>query len=230
MNSLARDLVWAIGICLVIAASPFLLDRLFARRRLRLLKQRAGALGFSFQDEADPFAGSDVRGLALLEEDAAALTVNVMRGKAGACETLVFERAHCNPGSPVPVQTTVAGFRCPSGRLPAFQIGERGWAHRLTDAVEGKFDLDLGPGCGGKLFVHCADAGRVRDLLPGDKLAQLHLEAEHFRVESSPDWILVFRPGKRVKPEGLGDFVSHAAAIATVLMEQAAPPKQQPVV
>jgi hypothetical protein len=227
MAVLASDLTWALAVCALIAASPFLLDRVFTRRRTAALEQQARKLGFSFERQADPFAGCNLQGLEVLERDPAALTVNVMRGKVGPCEALVFEREHYNLETPgAPAESTFAAFHCPSGRLPTFEIGEQSWAHRLADAVERKSDLQLCPECGARLFVHCADASRTRDFLPHEKLSTLHLEAQHFCIESNPEWILIFRPGRRVKPEGLPSFVSCAAAVASALLQQGSIPAQ----
>lgn len=212
------DLVLLLAGCAVIALVPSLIDCIFARRRMNLLRQEAQKLGFSFQDGGNPFEGSDVRGLKILENDPSALTLHVMRRGVGDCEALVFDLAHYVPGCANLMETTVAGFRCPSRELPVFQIGEKGFAHRLGDALQGRVDLDVARKFAKKLFVHCSNEATSHDFLTADKIEQLSLHMEHFRIESSHEWILIYRPGRRTAPQALCPFIQTASAIASALL------------
>jgi hypothetical protein len=205
----------------LIAFLPALLDWVFTRRRVRMLRQEAENLGFSFQDGGKPFEGSDVQGLTILEEDPSALTLHVMRRVAGDCDALVFDLAHYIPGCANLMETTVAGFRCPSRQLPVFEIGEKGFAHRLGDASEGKVDLEVARKFAKKLFVHCSNEAASHDFLTAEKIEQLASHMEHFRIESSHEWILIYRPGRRTAPQGLCHFIQTASAIASTLLGRA---------
>ncbi len=202
----------------LIAFLPALLDWVFTRRRVRMLRQEAQKLGFSFQDSGNPFAGSDVQGLTILEDNPAALTLHVMRRVVGDCDALVFDLAHYIPGCANLMETTVAGFRCPSRQLPVFQIGEKGFAHRLGDALHGRVDLEVARKFAKKLFVHCSNGTTSQDFLTADKIEQLSLHMEHFRIESSHEWILIYRPGRRTAPQALCHFIQTASAIASALL------------
>lgn len=211
------ELVLFFGCLAIIGVGVFLLDCAFTRRRLRGLETQARRLGFSFERTAQPFAGTDIHGLSPLE-DASTAVINVMKGAVGQCSALVFELARVNPACAGVAATTVAGFRCPCGHLPVFQMGKETLAHRFSDALQGKVDYDLGQGQ--QFFVHCADARGTQDFLTPAKMERLRLCAQHFRIESSPDWILVYRPGVRVRPEALPDFIQAAALVASTLLDR----------
>jgi len=149
--------------------------------------------------------------------DASAVVINVMKGAAGRCQAVIFELARLNPACVTVAATTVAGFRCPCGHLPIFQIGEKTLAHRLGDAMAGAADHDLGQAK--QLFVHCPDERSAHEFLSPAKLDRLRATAQHFRIESSPDWILVYRPGVRVRPEALPAFIEGTSALASGLLE-----------
>ncbi len=208
--------------CALITILPLVVDFIFSRRRVRMLRQEAHKLGFSFQDNGNPFQGSDVQGLTVLEEDPAALTLHVMQGRVGPCEALIFDLGHYIPGHENLVETTIAGFRCPSRHIPVFQMGEKGFAHRLCDLLQQKTDLELGGACKDR-FVHCADPAGSSKFLTAETIAGLPLPAEHFRVESSHDWILVYRPGRKAAPQALGQFLQTTSAIAAALLGRSAP-------
>jgi hypothetical protein len=210
------DLILFLTGCALIALVPLVLDCAAARRRVRMLRQQAERLGFSFQASGSPFQDSDVTGLALLQADPSALTLHVMRRSQAGCETVVFDLAHYVPLCSALVETTVAGFRCPSRQLPVLEIGDRSLIHRIDDVIEGKVDVDLGPGS--EFFVHCANGGALRDFLTAEKLARLRACAHHLKIESSHEWLLIYRPGKKTPPPELSRFVETASVIASVLL------------
>ncbi len=212
------DLSLFLAGCALIAVVPVAADCLAARRRERMLRQEANKLGFSFEENANPFEGSDTRGLRVLEGDRAALTLHVMKSGADGCQSLVFDLAHYVPWCSGLVETTIAAFHCPSGQLPIFQIGEKGFAHRVGDLLQGEDDLEIGRQLDQELFVHCAGEPGSRAFLTPDKIAQLHVRGEHFRIESSHEWILIYRPAKKTAPRALPQFVQTTSSIAAALL------------
>ena len=211
------DLLLFFGCLLVIGVGVFVVDCLFTRHRLKRLEQQARQLGFAFDRTAQPFEGSDIRGLSVLEQDASAVVINVMKGTVGGCRALVFELAHLNPACSRVASTTMAAFRCASGQLPVLQIGKESIGHRVADVLEHHSDIDLGQG--NPFFVHCSDQHRAHDFLTPARVEALRRVAAGFCVESSRDWLLIYRPGIRVRPEALPDFIQTASLIASTLLD-----------
>jgi hypothetical protein len=210
------ELALFFGTLAAIGLGLFLLDCLFTRRRLERLEAQAHALGFSFARTAQPFAGSSIEGLCILADDSAAV-INVMQGRAGGCDAIVFELARLNPACPMVAATTVAAFRCTCGRLPVLAIGDRDLAHRLDDLAVHRHDSALGDTA--PFFVHCADQRRAHEFLTPARLQHLRATARHFRIESSSDWIFVYRPGVRIRPEALPEFLQGTSVIASGLLD-----------
>ncbi len=211
------ELLLFFGCLVAIGVGVFVTDCLFTRRRLKLLQQQAQRLGFSFDRTAEPFAGSNIRGLSVLEQDPSAVCINVMKGKVGGCRTLVFELAHVNPACSSVASTTMAAFRCASGQLPILQIGKESIGHRVADALQHNSDVDVGQGH--EFFVHCPDQRQAQDFFTPTRMETLRRVAGRFCVESSRDWLLIYRPGVRVRPEALPDFIQTASLIASTLLE-----------
>ncbi len=211
------ELLLFFGCLVAIGVGVFVTDCLFTRRRLKRLQQQAQRLGFSFDRTAQPFEGSDIHGLSVLEQDPSAVVINVMKGKVGGCRTLIFELAHLNPACSGVASTTMAGFRCPSGQLPILQIGKESIGHRVADALQHRSDIDVGQGR--EFFLHCPDQRQAHDFLTPARMETLRRVAAQFCVESSRDWLLIYRPGVRIRPEALPDFMQTASLIASTLLE-----------
>jgi len=186
--------------------------------RLKTLDERARELGFSFDDNISPFAGSEVSGLSILRCDPSAIVSRMMTGKIGDCPAVVFNLIcygqHCQSVSAV----TIAAFRSPAGPLPRFRIGTKDLLQGLQMRIAGQ-DANCETQCafGKRCLLQSAARDNARDFLTPKKLSQLEGFAKNLCIESSPDWIFAYRPCTRLKLEAWPDFIREVSAIAGIL-------------
>jgi hypothetical protein len=205
---------------LVLVAIAIVVQRRNARY-LRNLEQKALQLGFSPAGNLQPFEGSDLRGLSVLQCDPGAIFDRVMTGKvsespAVVCD-LICSGQHCRSVNAV----TIAAFRAPSGGLPGFRIVARGLVRYMKDAMcqpQLETQRDIGKG----LLLQCRDKQSAEAFLTPDKLSRLQACAKRFCIESSSDWVFVYQPCRRMKPKELLSFIGGTSAIADILFSGSA--------
>lgn len=210
------DLVLLLVSWTVVIVAITLLVQKQRERRGRALEQQTRQLGFSFGGNIQPFKGSDIRGLSVLQCDPSAIFDLTMTGKVGdspavICD-LICASQHCRSVRAV----TVAAFRSPSGELPAFRIGAKDLLRCMNETLHTRrlqAERELGKG----LLLQCGDSKRADEFFTGDKLSELQACVKRFCIESSPDWVFVYRPCTRVDRKALPGFISEASAIAQVL-------------
>jgi hypothetical protein len=194
------------------------LDQALARRRSNSCRHAAEQLGLRYENRATPFAGTDVSGLWFFDAGASSPARNVMNGSAGAYPMVVFDLTLFNP-TEMASETTFAAFRRVAGRLPVFQLGAKHTLEHVREALAPRSLPLADPEFTRKFYVHSADASLAR-FLTRDKLARLRQYADDYRIESSPDWLIVYRAGVRVRTSELAQFIAEARAIAEALLAQ----------
>jgi hypothetical protein len=211
-------LALAIVFWLAIAALLILLAVFLTGRRSARWRSIAARGGFEYRASAMPFQGTDISGLTLLESDNDVVVSNLLQGMVRGCYAFLFDLPSCNPSSEQVSTTTVAGFRYPHGRLPILQIAPKQLFDRVEEALALKPCLEIDSEFSKHFLVNCESERDARAFLTPEKLRQLRLQLDNFRIESSPDWLLVYRPGASIKPEKLAEFANAAATIACVLL------------
>lgn len=211
----------AIGCWVFVIAAILLFDTRSTRRRKQALERAARNLGFEFEATGKPFAGSDVHGLTILKDDPSTTVTDILRGQYGGCSAMVFDVACCDEFAVNAVLTTCAAFRSVTDRLPSFQVSTKDVFERVRALIATQSDIGEGDHEFAKHFsVHCANEVEARKLFTPARLAQLRLHADGFRIESSADWILIYRPGAKVSANKLATFVNTTSSLATVLLPE----------
>lgn len=213
-----------IGCFFVVVLAGLLLGFLLPVRRSRRLEQKARQFGFRFSPRATPFQSTDVEGLTILQDHASTVVDNLLERSIGTCQFLVCDVCEVPVGdaTAAPI-TTVAAFRLPSMHLPIFQLGEKNVSRRVIELVEhalGKEhpSLDTDQEFARNFFVQCSEKDKVNSFLTPEKLAYVRNHLAHYHVESSPDWLFVYRLGHKVEAENLKDFCEITSAIAAALL------------
>ncbi len=211
-----------IGYLVLAALAGLLLGFVVPARRSRRLERKARELGFQFYARATPFQNTEVQGLTILKGGSSTPVENLLERVNGSCYFLIGDIREVWEES-IPLVTTVAAFRVAARHLPVFQIEERNAIERVIEHIErafGKKLSEFGPDheFGHNFFVHCSDKGAVETFLTPAKLAYLRDHAAHYHIESSPDWLLIYRPGYEVQAENLKDFAEITSAMASVLL------------
>lgn len=188
------------------------------QRRSRKLSACARALGYSFEPLARPFESSDVSGLSLfkdLEGDSALIAENVVRGTISGHSFVAFDCISYWAESTV-VMTTFIAFRSPAKR-PVFQLSAKSVIERIEEKLGRKctqLHVDK------KLHFHmqCWDEAETRTFLTPAKLAGIGEQLHDLHLECNADWVVVYRPGTKVKVSELAEFVAAAQSLASVLL------------
>jgi hypothetical protein len=214
--------LWLLVAVVAVAAVGSLgLSVVLLRRRRNAFQQIASGLGFRFSPQAQPFEGTNVQGLEILEEDSHTLVDNLLERGDDSCRFLICDVPQVGEASRT--VTTVAAFRVRNLHLPVVQISEKSLVERaieyLEHVVRKKTDSVISDAEFERCFrVHYADRGEAQAFLTPEKVGYLREHAEHFRIECSPDWLLVFRPGVKANRKNLKNFVEISSAIAASLL------------
>ncbi len=213
-----------IGCWIVLLIAAALVIGGYRRRRLRTLDERVRELGFAFDDNCNPFDGSEVRGLSVLRCDPSAIVSRVMTGKIGECPAAIFNLIcygeHCRAVNAV----TIAAFRSPMRRLPRFRIGTKDLLQGLTTRIAGR-DANCETECefGKRCLMQSAAHDNTSAFLTPQKLSQLEAFAKNLCIESSSDWVFAYRPCTRLKLEAWPGFIREVSAIAGVMFGTGSP-------
>jgi len=207
-----------IGCWMILLIAAAIIICRYQHWRLKTLDQRAQELGFSFDDNSSPFEGSEVRGLSVLRCDPSAIVSRMMTGKISGCPAVVFNLICYGQFCKSVNAVTIAAFRSPTGRIPRFRIGGKELLQGLQSRIAGK-DANCETECsfGKRCLLQCAAEDNARDFLTPRKLLGLEAFAKTFCIESSPDWVFVYRPCTRLKLETWPEFIREASAVANVL-------------
>lgn len=202
-------------------AGAIILRNRIERRQCRALEQEARQLGFSFVSLAKPFEGSDISDLAFCLQNGSSTQVeNLVQGTIYDRHMLVFNlRTYSSLGEGSTV-TTCAAFQSGPSQLPVFRICVKGILDRWRDALAGTaVDFDIDPEFAKRFFLCCADETEKHRFFTRSKLLHIHQCADHFQIQSSPDWLLMFRRGRIISARNLRQFVDVTSTIASGLLD-----------
>ena len=192
------------------------------RRHCGALEQEARYLGFSFTKVAKPFYGSAISELAVcLQESSSAEVEKLMQGTISGRRVLVFNVRACSPWGEGATVTTFAAFQSSASRLPVFQIRAKNIIDRCWGTlVRNARDRDIDPEFAKRfLLLCCADDAQKHKFFTRSKMLHLLQCADHFKIRSSPNWLLIFRPGEMISARNLRQFVHATSMIAFGLLD-----------
>lgn len=191
------------------------------RRCCGALEEEAQRLGFSFAKVAKPFDGSSTSELAVcLHESSSVEVEKLMQGTMSGRRVLVFNVRSCNRWGEGAAVTTFAAFQSSSGQLPVFKIRAKNVIERCLGAfVRNAGDSDTDPEFAKRFLLQCsADDARMHKFFTSNTMRHLLQRADHFKIQSSPNWLLIFRPCEMIRARNLRQFVHATSAIALGLL------------
>lgn len=107
----------------------------------------------------------------------------------------------------------VALFRLPDGDLPRFEVSPEGLVHRLAGMFGYQdIDFDASPEFSKAYLVRGVDEDRVRTVL-GPSARHMLERQPGWSAEGGERALVVYRNGKRVKPDDLTVFLEEAKQI-----------------
>jgi hypothetical protein len=187
------------------------------QRRSRKIQSIARSVGLSFELTAMPFEGTNVEGLTILHDGSATVVANALKSLMDNCPSLMFDlTSYCEE---ITFVTTIAAFRSPSRYLPSFHIAPKCLFDKVEEALgRHHVHFDTDPDFTNAFCIDTADLAGTRTFLNHAKLEYLRLHACPFRIESSPDWLLIYHPGHQVSHAQLQQFAIHTAELASALL------------
>jgi len=194
----------------------FAIERFAVRQRCDSFHHVAGELGLSYEARGVPLAGSDVSTFPFLEHGSQTAARNVLRGTLHGCPLVVFELTRFGPSEIASRETTYVAFRAPQ-KLPIFHMGAKHTLDRIREKTRKDAHREFDPRFVHEFFVFSSDPG-LHDFLSTTKMQSLLQHAHDYHMESSADWLLVYRTGRKVPARRLRQFLEETSAIAAVLL------------
>ncbi len=172
---------------------------------------------------AGPWEAAALSEVALCPQETSCIETEVeqpMQGMVSGRRVLVFNlRAHSSFGEGSTV-TTFAAFPTSGSQLPAFQVRAKNILDRCHDTLQpNPVERDPEPDFARRFLLCCPDDTRKREFFTSDRLRHLRQFADRFQIRSSPDWLLIFRPGGVVSARSLRQFVQRTSTIALGLLD-----------
>ncbi len=205
-----------VGIVVFIAALAAMFA-FFDRKRRDAVLAVAQSMGLKFEAKADHLLGLEFGQLALFNKGHAKKATNLLSGAVEDIELRIFDYQYTIGGgrnSSTHVQT-VAVVTVRERNLPAFELRPEGLFHRIGQ-IFGYQDIDFAdyPAFSKRYLLRGADEQAIRSVFTGELIEYLE-QRELICIEAVGQYLMVFRHGKRVKPDKLAAFVETAFEVAT---------------
>jgi hypothetical protein len=219
MNNLFPILIFGGFGALVVGL--IVLSVVMERKRRQKLALVADQLGLTFEPDKKSPATLGVAGCKLLSRGHARRAYNRMRGTVEDVDMLLFDYQFTT-GSGKNSSThsqTVAAFTFPGRTLPAFELHPEHFFNRIGAALGfDDIDFDTHPEFSKRYNLTGTDESAVRDLFTSAVLGYFEDQGEqHWSIEGFGHWLIVYRPGRRLKPDDWPQFMTDAFGVMNTL-------------
>lgn len=185
--------------------------------RSRSLQRQGRSLGLSFEQVSEPVTGPQLKATSCLQDGCSTVAFNVLAGHVGGFQVRVFDLRDESFESPV--LTTVAAFRSQTAKLPSFEVGLKGFFGRIAEALKAPRAAAGAESLSNQFLLRCAeDEQRIREFLTPPRLERLRLYVNRYRLTCDPEWVFIYRPGKKTKARNLSNFLEETTKIAEALL------------
>ena len=181
------------------------------RRRARDLERIAPSLGLSFHKN-DRLTDA-LQKLPLMQRFTGRVS-NVLRGKAGEAELVLFDYSWKPFWSNDRAEQTLAAYHLPGRGLPEFELRPEGTTDRLVAKLGFQdVDFDSHPGFSASYRLKTDDEGAIRTIFCPELLEHFEREAE-WSLEGKGAWLAAYRAERLVAPSDLQTFIEQTTRIA----------------
>ena len=206
-----------------ILVAVILVSRAAERKRTEAMRETASMLGLSFAGESKKpgEAGLDttLTAFTLFRHGGAPRVRNVMRASVTDGEDMVFEyRYTVSTGkSSHTVEQTVAAFRRRAARVPAFRMAPENVFSKIGHLFGGQdIDFDSNVEFSSHYALKGDDPDAVRAFFERHAVVYF-AERPGWSVEGAGEWLVLYRHGKREKPEDLREWLDEVRRMTRVL-------------
>lgn len=209
-----------IVVAILVVAGIAIVTRLREQRRTESLRNVASELSFEFR-EADESFLARLAEFQLFSQGRARKMTNIMHGESSNVEVNIFDYCYTT-GSGKNSHThhqTGIGFRSARLSLPKFELKPERWYHKIGSML-GYQDIDFAdyPGFSQQYLLRGENEQAVRELFVASVIEYLEMNTGIF-VEGSGDRLIVYRAGKRARPEEVKDFLADGFGVYSALTE-----------
>lgn len=201
-----------------------MLRRRAERRRREGFRSLAEAQSWAYVPEEVPFSvGSQIWASELLRMAPRRPAFNVVRGKLLGGELTIFDFAYSPPGSRRILCQTVAGLRV-EPPPPVFSLRPREDERRLAPSEAfAEVALEEYPELTRRYMLLGREAGAVRSYFTAERCRAFlgALEQQPWSVESTGDWLLLYRHGRLARASELEAFLFDVARLIGAVWQPA---------
>jgi len=192
-----------------------------ARKRSQAFSASALEMGLAFEGGtwSDPRKAPHLN-TTLFTKGSAKTFRNVMTGSSIGLHVGLFDYSYVvsDGRNSRTCAQTVASFSKTGMQLPEFQMGPKGLLQKFGDALfHANINFDSHADFSRRYQVRSFTQEKTRELFTGSLLSFLEgLDPkQEWRLEGSEETLIVYRAGKRVKPEDLRVFLDETARLAS---------------
>lgn len=207
---------WSLAILAAAILVVYLVVSFFARRRTNALTEAAARLGFTYNGNKwlDQNRAPQLETWLFLNEKRNARFENIIFGNRDGLSCNFFDYSFSMGKSSV--SQTVARFTQDVG-IPEFAVAPQDILHKVSDAVLHKaIQFESDPDFSKRYRLVSSDEEKARALFTPELLSFVEsLDAsKKWHVEGSGNALVIYRRGKKVRPEEFAAFVEQTTQMA----------------
>ena len=207
-----------VAIILLVYVVVFLREK----KRSAALQAVAPQMGFTYRNEGQPFDPAPLPEVALFNQGRDRRFRNLLNGWVAGMQAAVFDYQFTvgSGRNSSTVRQTVAAFKLPHP-LANFQLSPKTLGARVSALFGGQdFHFADHPEFSKRYRLRGRDEPSLRQFFTAPVLLYFEqLPPNHWTVETSEGWLIVFHEGHRVPPAGVSDFIQSTSNLAAGLRQ-----------
>jgi len=207
-----------IGAIVAVAVASYFISNLRRKKRTAALESTAGELGLIFSPQGNDYLVNQLGWCELFSRGRNKKALNLMRGSNGGREISLFDYQYVTGygKSRRTVLTTVACLRADGPPLPAFTLRPEGAWDKISKLFRSvDIDFDTHPKFSRSFVLRGEDEFALRTIFTPPVLEYFE-QHSGISAECSNDTLVFYRPGKKVPPEGVNQFLADAFGALTL--------------
>lgn len=212
MMFLEEPAFWVVALVVVSFLSIWLLTVYLDRKRSQAMLQAADELGLPFEVEGSAQMLAELGIFKLFSQGRGKKIRNVFRGDTEEVQAVIFDYQYTvgHGKHSHTFKQTVAAVRCPSLRLPRFTLCPENFFHKLGSMFGYQdIDFDTHPVFSSRYLLRGDNERSIRAAFTPEVLEHFE-QIKGVRVEGNTSQLIYYRPGKRLKPDAVRDFLEQA--------------------
>jgi hypothetical protein len=201
-----------IGVIVVIAVASYFISNLKRKKRTEALERVAGELGLIFSSQGNDYLVNQLGWCELFSRGRSKKALNLMRGSNEGREISVFDYQYVtgHGKSRRTVCSTVACLRADGPPLPPFTLRPEGTWDKISKLFRSAdIDFDTHPNFSRSFMLRGEDEAAIRATFTPPVLEYFE-QRSGISAEGSNDTLVFYRPGKKVPPENVNQFLADA--------------------